>query len=131
MAEAGTACLQSLLPCSDWDIIRCPLLSLSHLTEVTSLVFNLLGTRRLFGCSGNPLLTRIAGRTVFAKASCLILWNKAFELKKLSLVARFDPADMLCVQVALLFPCCAVHISNLKLNCSLLFLPSLLILSQQ
>lgn len=46
-------------------------------------------------------------------SNCLILRNKAFEFRKQNLAVNFEPAKLLCIQVALLFPCCVVLVSHL------------------
>lgn len=49
-------------------------------------------------------------------SNCLILWNKDFELRNLNLAVSFGPAELLCIQVVLLFPSWVALIPNLKLN---------------
>lgn len=49
-------------------------------------------------------------------SNCLILWNKGFELRKLNLAVGVEPAEVLHIQVALLFPSFVVLIPSMKLN---------------
>lgn len=121
-------------PCSNWDNLRCLLLSLMRVMEEAWLLFLIfLGTGSPFECSDNPHPMRKEGRKrkaffnlfcffdgfgLFCWSVCLfvcqgwlyncwILCNKAFESRKLNLGAGLAPAAELCSEVLLLLPCCA------------------------
>lgn len=90
-----------------------------------ALVFNLLRTGRPFESSGNPLSKRKEGRGKPCSLcrgelySYLILWNKAFELRKLNLAVSFEPVKchVLKLRCPFLVVLCSHPTWNWTLHC--------------